>query len=115
MHALWQVYQLLSFPEVPTASLPAPLYYYNKPGGGNMVSMGSFSKITAPGLRLGWLQAPDWILKRVASCGVIDSGGGFNPIVSGIVHSALDAGLQDKCGWIIECLMELIFILGYFL
>lgn len=49
-----EVYQLLSFPE--SAAIPPPLYYYNSPGGGKCISMNSFSKIVAPGLRLGWFQ-----------------------------------------------------------
>jgi aspartate/methionine/tyrosine aminotransferase len=96
---LFQVYQLLSFPRVPLSTLPPPLYYYNPLGSddrGNLISMGSFSKMIGPGLRLGWIQAPPWIIRRLAACGVCDSGGGFNPIVSGIVQSAIDLNLQDE-------------------
>src|SRR5688572_10658696 len=48
----------------------------------NVLSLGSFSKILAPGLRLGWLQAHPDIIRRFAACGLLDSGGGMNPFTS---------------------------------
>jgi hypothetical protein len=41
-----------------------------------VVSLGSFSKMLAPGLRLGWAEACGTTLKRLRSCGVLISGGG---------------------------------------
>jgi 2-aminoadipate transaminase len=65
-------------------------------GDGKLVSMGSFSKILSPGMRLGWLQAPASVLQRIKSCGVVESGGALNPFVSTIVHSAIELGLLDE-------------------
>jgi DNA-binding transcriptional MocR family regulator len=62
----------------------------------HIISLGSFSKILAPGLRLGWLQAAPDVIGRILRCGLLDSGGGLNPFVSGIVRSALDLGLAGE-------------------
>jgi len=53
---------------------------------------GSFSKILAPGLRLGWLQAHPEKLRRFNTCGFLDSGGGLNPFTSAIVHGIIESG-----------------------
>jgi DNA-binding transcriptional MocR family regulator len=85
-----EVYHPLSY----TSSPPPPL------GGGcrspYIISLGSFSKILAPGLRLGWLQAAPEMIGRIVRCGLLDSGGGLNPFVSGIVRSALELGLAGE-------------------
>jgi DNA-binding transcriptional MocR family regulator len=62
----------------------------------NIISLGSFSKILAPGLRLGWLQASPRVIERIVQCGLLDSGGGLNPFTSGIVRSALELGLVEE-------------------
>ena len=46
----------------------------------NIISLGSFSKILAPGLRLGWLQAHFEKIKRFNTCGLLDSSGGTQSI-----------------------------------
>jgi DNA-binding transcriptional MocR family regulator len=61
---------------------------------GTVLSLGSFSKILAPGLRLGWVQGCADRLQTLAQCGLLDSGGGLNPFTAAIVRSALDLGLQ---------------------
>jgi len=63
---------------------------------GNVLSLGSFSKILAPGLRLGWVQGAPKTLARLARCGMLDSGGGLNPFVSSVVSAALRAGLVQE-------------------
>ena len=65
----------------------------------NIISLGSFSKILAPGLRLGWLQAHPNIVKRFATCGLLDSGGGMNPFTSAMVRSVIESGgLENNIG-----------------
>jgi DNA-binding transcriptional MocR family regulator len=79
------------------------LHYYDEPppamgtmtDSGVVVSMGSFSKILAPGMRLGWLQAPESLLQRIMRIGLIHSGGCINHISSHIVRHALENGLLD--------------------
>jgi 2-aminoadipate transaminase len=63
---------------------------------GNVISLGSFSKILAPGLRLGWIQANERIIQRFVTSGLLDSGGGMNPFTSAIVCKALENGSLDQ-------------------
>ena len=85
-----EVYQLLHYTDTP----PHPFadYVDDAP----VLSLGSFSKILAPGLRLGWIQAAPATVKRFIESGIVQSGGGLNPLITGIVRSALDLGLQDR-------------------
>jgi DNA-binding transcriptional MocR family regulator len=83
-----EVYQLLAY----TAPPPPPMTYFDRSA--RVLSLGSFSKILAPGLRLGWMQAKTPLLEPFIVCGYLDSGGGLNPFVSSIVESVIELGLQ---------------------
>jgi DNA-binding transcriptional MocR family regulator len=83
-----EVYQLLSY----TTHVPKPMAQFV--GSQRVFSLGSFSKILAPGLRLGWVQTTPKLIEVLMSRGIIQSGGGLNPFVSAIVKAALDLGLQ---------------------
>jgi len=85
-----EVYHPLSYASVP----PTPLAAFCTSA--NVISLGSFSKILAPGLRLGWLQAAPEVIERIVRCGLLDSGGGLNPFTSGVVRSAMELGLMDE-------------------
>jgi DNA-binding transcriptional MocR family regulator len=86
-----EVYHLLSYGDSP----PRPLFDYAQIG--NIVSVNSFSKILAPGLRLGWIQAAPAVIQRLSQCGLLDSGGGMNPFMSAIVRGLLeDGGLNEN-------------------
>lgn len=85
-----EVYQLLAY----TAAPPPPLISFDRLG--TVLSLGSFSKILAPGLRLGWLQGQPALLDRFINSGLLDSGGGLNPFTSAIVRSAIESGSQEK-------------------
>lgn len=63
---------------------------------GNVASMGTFSKIMAPGLRLGWLQASKHLMDTALASGWINSGGSVNHLTSHIVRHAIDLGLQES-------------------
>jgi DNA-binding transcriptional MocR family regulator len=84
-----EVYHLLDFG---TAPLP-PLAAYCQSA--RVLSLGSFSKICAPGLRLGWVQGAPDVLRTITKSGVVQSGGGLNPFVSGVMRSLIDLGLAD--------------------
>jgi 2-aminoadipate transaminase len=62
----------------------------------NIISLGSFSKILAPGLRLGWMQAHPQKISRFVSCGLLDSGGGLNPFTSSIMREVIESGDLEK-------------------
>ena len=81
-----EVYQFLSY----TQSPPTPFAAYTDME--NVISLNSFSKILAPGLRLGWIQAHSKTIQRLVGCGLLDSGGGMNPFTSAIVRSAIESG-----------------------
>jgi DNA-binding transcriptional MocR family regulator len=85
-----EVYHLLTYGEKP----PPPLASFS--GEGTVISLGSFSKILAPGLRLGWVQSSPKLLRPLAECGMLDSGGGLNPFVSALVLSAVQKGMLDS-------------------
>ena len=46
-------------------------------GSGTVVSVSSFTKTAAPGLRLGWVEASEALVSRLAGHGYITSGGGL--------------------------------------
>ena len=84
-----EVYHLLNYAAVP----PLPLAHYLEME--TVLSLGSFSKILAPGLRLGWIQAAPVLLDRLVGSGLLESGGGLDPFTAGIIRSALEAGWQE--------------------
>jgi 2-aminoadipate transaminase len=84
-----EVYHLLTYSGAPPRPLAASA------GRGGVLSLGSFSKILAPGLRLGWIQGSADLLRRLATCGFLDSGGGLAPFTSAIVRSLLEQGAQE--------------------
>jgi len=61
-----------------------------------VISLSSFSKILAPGLRLGWMQAHPSKIEPLVKSGLLDSGGGLNPFPSAIVRELIEAGGLGK-------------------
>ncbi|KAJ1523394.1 hypothetical protein ONE63_001259 [Megalurothrips usitatus] len=97
------VYNLLHYSE----EVPAPRRLFSverslcqtAPGGGvprNVISNGSFSKILAPGVRVGWLEAPAPLVRQLTTSGILRSGGGVNAYMAGVLASALQLGLLDR-------------------
>jgi DNA-binding transcriptional MocR family regulator len=85
-----EVYHLLAYTTTP----PPPLGSYIVAE--TVLSLGSFSKILAPGLRLGWIQTGPTLIERLVHSGLLDSGGGLNPFTSAMVRSAIELGIQDE-------------------
>jgi|YNPNPStandDraft_1061719.scaffolds.fasta_scaffold02457_7 DNA-binding transcriptional MocR family regulator len=83
------VYRFLWFDEPPPPSL-----YHLAPAGA-VIHLGSFSKILAPGLRLGWLVAAPEVVKRCVRSGLLDSGGGVSHFAAHVVAAYLEQGLLD--------------------
>ena len=84
-----EVYHLLSYDAAP----PPPLASFAESG--TVLGLGSFSKILAPGLRLGWVQAAPQHMTRLYTSGLLDSGGGLNPFTSALVRVLLEEGWED--------------------
>lgn len=78
-----EVYHMLNFSDYVDVF---PMCYYHK----NFISMGSFSKIFAPALRLGWIQSMnDDVINKLLGCGQLDSSGCINPMGCVITHQLI--------------------------
>ncbi|GAG85960.1 unnamed protein product, partial [marine sediment metagenome] len=89
-----EVYQLLWYKQAPPPALGTLT------DRGNILSLGSFSKILAPGLRLGWIQTSSELMERLLDSGAINSGGSFNHFTSHVVRHAIELGLQQS--WLLK-------------
>jgi len=87
-----EVYHLLGFGET---TVPPMAAWSDSP---QVLSLGSFSKILSPGLRLGWVQGHESHLRTLVGCGMLDSGGGLNPFTGAMVQSVMELGLLEP--WI---------------
>ena len=85
-----EVYQLLNYTVNPPPSFATFLESER------VFSIGSFSKILAPGLRLGWIHTSPKLMQRILDKGLLASGGGFNHFTSGIVRSVVELGWQAE-------------------
>lgn len=91
------VYNLLHFN--PDTNAQPRLVSYDKKSDnnfkGHVLSNGSFAKILAPGLRMGWIEAPSRILELLWKSNINWSAGGANHFASEVVASCLELGLQQ--------------------
>jgi 2-aminoadipate transaminase len=62
-----------------------PANFYALAHGQGVLSINSFSKTLAPGLRLGWLVGSESDIQRFVDCGTTQMGGGANPFTANIV------------------------------
>ncbi len=85
-----EVYHLLNYTTAPAATLGSFA------ASETVLSVGSFSKILAPGLRLGWIQAASALLARLTADAVVASGGALNHFTAGLVAVVLEQGWQDE-------------------
>lgn len=85
-----EVYQLLNYTDTP----PPPLAAMTETE--RVLSIGSFSKIWGPGLRLGWIQAGPKTMDRLIQIQFIYSGGSLNQYTSHVMRSAIELGLQQS-------------------
>jgi DNA-binding transcriptional MocR family regulator len=63
---------------------------------GNVISMGTFSKILAPAFRCGWIQASPELVGRILDSGWVTSGGAVNQMASLIVRQGIDSGALER-------------------
>jgi DNA-binding transcriptional MocR family regulator len=83
------VYRDLYFESPPPASL------FALDTRSTVIRLGSFSKILAPGLRLGWAMGPAEEIDRMTNCGLLQSGGGANPFAAYVVAAFCERGWLD--------------------
>src|SRR6266700_1895608 len=69
-----------------------PSSFYALTNGKQVLSIGSFSKTLAPGLRLGWLLGSEDAIQRCINCGTMQMGGGANPFAAHIVAEYCRSG-----------------------
>ena len=80
------VYRDLAYAERPPASL------YALDSHERVLRVGSFSKILAPAVRLGWIVGPAGLLARMIESGLRCMGGGANPLVANILSTYCQQG-----------------------
>lgn len=85
-----EVYQLLCFDG------EAPPAFGTMIDSGSILSLGSFSKILAPALRLGWIQTSANLRARLLQNGFCNSGGSINHFASHIVREMIDQRLLQR-------------------
>jgi 2-aminoadipate transaminase len=71
---------------------PPPSSFGTLGGAGQVLSLGTFSKILAPGLRLGWIQTTPALMQRLLASGALVSGGNFNHFTSHVVRQLMEGG-----------------------
>lgn len=71
---------------------PAPPSLWSLAPIGTVVRLGSFSKVVAPGLRLGFMTADTATIERFRGGGLLDSGGGINHFSANTAAAFCEAG-----------------------
>jgi 2-aminoadipate transaminase len=63
---------------------------------GCCVTVSSFTKIFAPGVRCGWVEGPEFIIKSLENLGYIQSQGGCTPLIGELMRTSLMEGIGDR-------------------
>jgi 2-aminoadipate transaminase len=118
-HRFWvladEVYTYLHWGE----PLPPRMRAFDEPDGPadcGVIAMNSFSKMLAPALRCGWVEAPSHVVRALSRRGYVVSGGNPAAFVSRLVVGMLEGGgveahlaflqaaLKERCELLQECL-----------
>ncbi len=83
-----------AYRELVYAGAPPPALRTLDPGA-PVVRLGSFSKSLAPGLRVGWADAPIALREHLAGAGVLESGGCVSQFPAHVVAAVLESGAYD--------------------
>lgn len=65
-------------------------------GFGNAISNGSFSKIVGPGVRTGWVQAPDVFILGLSHNGATRSGGAPSQLTAAVISDLVNSGELER-------------------
>src|SRR5258708_9637050 len=76
----------------PSFQRPPPASFYALAHGKQVLSIGSFSKTLAPGLRLGWVLGTEDAIQRRVHCWAAQMGGGADPFAAQIVSEEVRRG-----------------------
>jgi len=98
-----EAYQLLNF----EPSAVKPMFYYDDPSDPRVLSIGTFSKLIGPGVKVGWVQAHEALLKPLAGIGYIDSGN--NPVIfssCNLIHFLESGGMAKHLEFVSKDLGE---------
>lgn len=91
------VYNLLPFEgDAPPKRLFAYDSFDDEDFRGNVISNGTFSKLLAPGVRVGWMECAPRIVEAFRNSGILKSGGAINGYTSGIICSLIELGLAER-------------------
>jgi DNA-binding transcriptional MocR family regulator len=87
-----EAYQLLNF----EPSGVKPFFYHDDPEDPHVLSIGTFSKLIGPGVKVGWVQAYEKMLHPLKNVGFIDSGN--NPVIFSSCNliDFLESGACDR-------------------
>ena len=76
--------------------VPPPCLMSRDRGRGRVIGLGSFSKLLAPGLRVGWLHAHPALIEAFCAHGTLRSGGGLNSWMSAAVTTLMEDGILGE-------------------
>lgn len=82
--------RMVCFNPVPSTSDTGPSFP------SQCISVSSFTKIFAPGVRCGWIEGPQSVISRLVQHGYIRSGGACQPVIGALLYEALRSGVIDR-------------------
>lgn len=98
-----EAYQLLSYEPIEEK----PLFYHDDPSDPHVISVGTFSKLIGPGVKVGWIQAHEQLLAPLKNIGFIDSGN--NPVIfasMNLLHFIESGALEKHIAYVSKELGE---------
>lgn len=98
-----EAYQLLNFPGNKNAEKILPMFYHDSKEDPRCISVGTFSKLIGPGIKIGWAHADRSLLKPMSGIGFINSGN--NPVIfssTALAHFVSSGALKEHIDFVAE-------------
>jgi len=89
-----EAYQLVTFGAMEEDIVP--LYYHDDPSNPKVFSIGTFSKVIGPGVKVGWIQAHPSLLAKIPNIGFIDSGNNPTIFSSSVLNHFIKSGALEE-------------------